>query len=100
MKENHELYRQYIDAFYGQVFMEKQAFDVLEQYVIRQLKNYGISRMTQKYLQNRKWDMTNDWMLDATDAMEVYDKRHLKPSYKHMCAVLLENKYLYVALAV
>jgi len=91
MSENHEIYRQYVDYYYGNVQVAKDVFETHKKYVINSLKKYGISKMTQKYLQNRKWDRTNDYMLDATDAMEVYDKRHTKPSYKHMCAVLLEG---------
>lgn len=93
MKENHTLYRQYIDYFYGELEIGEHPFEVTKEYVINQLKNYGVSKMTAQYLQRRKFDRTNDYMLDTTDAMEVYDKTHRNPSYKHMCAVLLEGKY-------
>ena len=93
MKENHDLYRQYVNYMFGAVEASKTVFEVTQEYVINQLKHYGISKMTQKYLQYRKYDRTNDYMLDNTDAMEVYDKHHVNPSYKHMCAVLLEGKY-------
>jgi len=93
MKENHDLYRQYVDYFYGALHVEKRVFEVTKLYVVNNLKHFGISKATKEYLQRRKFDRTNDYMLDATDAMEVYDKTHRKPSYKHMCAVLLEGEY-------
>lgn len=92
MRENHQLYRQYVDAFYGDIEVDNHVFEVTKQYVINQLKNNGISKATQGYLQRRKWDRTNDYMLDATDAMQAYSKRS-NPSFKHMCAVLLEGEY-------
>lgn len=66
---------------------------VLERKVIERLKLDGVSNRTKHYLISRKWDMTNDYMLDNTDAMESYIKRNSKPNYKHVCAVLLEGKY-------
>lgn len=92
MRENHDLYRQYVDYFYGDVEPVGNAFEVTKQYVINQLKNNGISKATANYLHRRKWDRTNDYMLDATDAVQAYSKRR-NPSYKHMCAVLLEGSY-------
>lgn len=92
MKENHMLYRQYVDYFYGDVAVSDHVFEVTKRYVINQLKNNGISKATQSYLQRRKWDRTNDYMLDATDAMQSYSKQR-NPSFKHMCAVLLEGQY-------
>jgi hypothetical protein len=92
MSENHELYRQYVDYFYGELEATDNQFEVTKRYVINQLKNNGISKATQGYLQRRKWDRTNDYMLDATDAMQSYSKRR-NPNYKHMCAVLLEGQY-------
>lgn len=92
MSENHMLYSQYIDYFYGVVEADRNTIDVTKQYVVNQLKRYGISKATKTYLQRRRWDRTNDYMLDASDAMESYSKRTKNPSYKHMCAVLLEEE--------
>lgn len=92
MSENHELYRQYVDYFYGDLSIGDYPFEVTKEYVINQLKNYGISKMTKDYLYRRKFDRTNDYMLDAVDAMQSYSRR-AKPSYKHICAVLLEGSY-------
>jgi len=87
-----EIYRQYVDYFYGDVDTTQQAFEVTKTYVINHLKNDGISKKTKEYLYRRKFDRTNDYMLDATDAMQAYSKRR-NPDYKHMCAVLLEGRY-------
>lgn len=80
---------------YATGYWENVSWDmkVLERKVIEQLRATGISQTTKRYLTSRKWDMTNDYMLDNTDAMESYIKRNSKPNYKHVCAVLLEGKY-------
>lgn len=93
MIENHDLYRQYVNYFYGDLDVKNVNFEVLKSYVINQLNTYGISKMTKDYLYKRKFDRTNDYMLDNTDAMQSYITRVKNPSYKHMCAVLLEGKY-------
>ena len=87
-----QLYRQYVDYFYGDVPASKHVYEVTKTYVINKLHKDGISKVTQTYLQRRKWDKTNDYMLDASDAMQSYSRR-ANPNYKHMCAVLLEGKY-------
>lgn len=90
MKENHRLYRQYVDYFYGELDIKNINFEALKKYVINQLKTYGISKATKEYLYRRKFDRTNDYMLDNTDAMELYCRRS-NPSYKRVCAVLLQE---------
>lgn len=87
-----EIYRQYVDYYYGDVEVSEHVFNITKQYVINRLENEGISKKTQDYLIRRKWDRTNDYMLDASDAMQAYSGRR-NPDYKHMCAVLLEGKY-------
>ena len=92
MSENHMLYRQFVDYFYGDIVPTGKEYEVTKKYVINQLHNYGISKATREYLHRRKFDRTNDYMLDASDAMQAYSYR-ANPSFKHMCAVLLEGEY-------
>ena len=90
MRQTNQYYKDYVTGYWENVTWDMKA---LERIVIRQLQEYGTSKATKRYLASRKWDMTNDYMLDNTDAMESYIKRNSKPNYKHVCAVLLEGKY-------
>ena len=84
------IYERYATAMWENT---NEDFKSLTEQVINKLKADGTSQRTKHYLQSRKWDMTNDYMLDNVDAMESYIKRNSKPNYKHVCAVLLEGKY-------
>lgn len=88
--QNNQYYRDFATGYWENVSWDMK---VLERKVIEQLREFGTSKKTKRYLASRKWDMTNDYMLDNTDAMESYIKRNSKPNYKHVCAVLLEGKY-------
>ena len=90
MTQNNQYYRDYVAGYWENVSWDMK---VLERKVIEQLRQDGTSKRTKRYLASRKWDMTNDYMLDNEDAMESYMKRNSKPNYKHICAVLLEGKY-------
>ena len=90
---SYSIYEQYVDLYYGFTENNNIDFEALKTYVINKLKNEGISGKTKQYLARRKWDRTNDYMLDNTDAVESYIKRSRKPDFKHACAVLLEGKY-------
>jgi len=90
MTDTKQYYKDYVAGMWESVSWDMK---VLERRVIEQLREFGVSKTTQDYLQRRKWDCTNDYMLDNTDAMESYMRRTKKPNYKHMCAVLLEGKY-------
>lgn len=84
------IYQRYVTAMYENT---NENFEQLTKQVIDKLKADGTSQATKRYLISRKWDMTNDYMLDNTDAMESYIRRNSKPNYKHACAVLLEGEY-------
>lgn len=84
------IYERYVIAMYENA---SEDYRQLAKEVINKLKIDGTSKATKRYLQSRKWDMTNDYMLDSVDAVESYIRRNSKPSYKHACAVLLEGKY-------
>lgn len=90
MSETKQYYKDFVTGYWESVSWDMKA---LERKVIEQLRTFGTSKQTKRYLASRKWDMTNDYMLDNTDAMESYIKRNSKPNYKHVCAVLLEGKY-------
>lgn len=90
MAQTTQYYKDFVTGYWENVSWDMKA---LERIVIQQLRDFGVSNQTKRYLASRKWGMTNDYMLDNTDAMESYMKRNSKPNYKHICAVLLEGKY-------
>jgi len=90
MTQNNGYYKDFVTGYYETVTWD---MDILRGIVLKQLRELGVSKTTKDYLQRRKWDCTNDYMLDNTDAMESYNRRNSKPNYKHMCAVLLEGEY-------